>query len=133
MIWCLPQNLVGYIMYKIFKDCPHENLNDRIITYWGKGKNGCSMGRYLFIPDNTNFPPMQEKTTQNFIVHEYGHTIQSLISGPFWFLIFGFESMLWCLLWEHTKLNSISYCSFYPEKNANYFGEKVFGHKGIYW
>lgn len=139
-IWCFPQNLIGYIMYLFYKKCPQEVINNRIVVYWGKNKNGCSMGRYLFIPDDTNVEQDQVFSTKNFIVHEYGHSIQSLIFGPFWFLIFGFESMIWCALWQ--KINNyrvkkcqtpLLYNTFYPEKNANYFGEKFFKHKGIYW
>lgn len=134
-LWGLPQNIIGLIMYLYYKaqGCQTEILDGAKITYWGLNRGGCSMGQFLFIPDKTNIREKQVKETMNFIVHEYGHRIQSILTGPFWFLLFGFESIIWYLLWTNTKLNSKLYNSFYPEKNANYFGEKKFNHKGIYW
>ena len=60
-------------------------------------------------------------------VHEYGHTIQSLIFGPLYLIVMGIPSALWGFLpyFQNKRNNGVSYFSFFKEKFANYLGEKV--------
>lgn len=134
IFWCLPQNFIGFIMSLFYKKQNNFiKYNNRVIIFWDKKYSGCSMGRYIFIPERQN-------NTYNFLTHEYGHTIQSLIFGPTWFIFFGLESILWYQIWriitrrqQKNNQNLLKYYVFYTEKNANYFGEKHFNHEGINW
>ena len=63
-------------------------------------------------------------------VHEYGHTIQSLIWGPLYLLMVGAPSMIWEKIpfFARRRLNeNKSYFDIYFEKQANRLGEKVTG------
>lgn len=64
------------------------------------------------------------------LVHEYGHTIQSMILGPLYLFVIGIPSCIWAFTPYFQKLRSkgkYSYYDFYPEKWANYLGSKVTG------
>ena len=65
--------------------------------------------------------------------NEYGHTIQSLIFGPFYLIVTGIPSTLWGFLryFQNKRNNGISYFSFFAEKFANYLGEKVTKEKSM--
>jgi hypothetical protein len=69
-----------------------------------------------------------EKWTSTTKVHEYGHTIQSLILGPLYLFVIGIPSIIWCNSKKCVKLRKekgVSYFDFYPEKWANFLGEKI--------
>ena len=75
-----------------------------------------------------------EELAQRLLVHEYGHTIQSLLLGPLYFIIIGIPSTLWGflpLLAKKRKEEGLSYFSFFTEKWANGLGEKVTGQKSM--
>ncbi len=75
-----------------------------------------------------------EELSQRLLIHEYGHTIQSLILGPFYLIIIGIPSTLWGFLPslnKKRKNEGLSYFSFYTEKWANYLGEKITGQKSM--
>ncbi|MDR0751575.1 MAG: hypothetical protein LBF12_03175 [Christensenellaceae bacterium] len=65
--------------------------------------------------------------TSDTRIHEFGHTIQSLILGPFYLLIIGIPSFVWCNSKRFIELRKtgVSYFSFYTERWANYLGEKI--------
>ena len=62
-----------------------------------------------------------EELSKRLLVHEYGHTIQSLIFGPLYLIVMG----------VHKRNNGVSYFSFFTEKLANYLGEKVTKEKSM--
>ena len=71
-----------------------------------------------------------DEIEQRTLVHEYGHTIQSIILGPLYLLIIGIPSSIWAMTFNN-KGNTISYYSFYTEKWANVLGEKVTKEKSM--
>lgn len=95
----------------------------------------------MFVFTTTN--PMKDKRTKNkipdeelskrLLVHEYGHTIQSLIFGPLYLIVIGIPSTLWGFLpyFQNKRNNGVSYFSFFTEKLANYLGEKVTKEKSM--
>ena len=112
--WGLPQTLLGAVIYLICRDCPHERYRGTIVTYWKK-KSSLGVGMFLFLGSKD----LQVR------VHEYGHAVQSMLLGPLFLPIMGLPSVLWCNLPVCRRLRrekGISYCTFYPEKNANYLG-----------
>ena len=75
-----------------------------------------------------------EELSQRLLIHEYGHTIQSLILGPLYLIVIGIPSTLWGFLPflnKKRKSEGISYFSFYTEKWANHLGEKITGQKSM--
>ena len=75
-----------------------------------------------------------EELSRRLLVHEYGHTIQSLILGPLYLIVVGIPSTLWGFLPslnQKRKKEGLSYFSFFTEKWANYLGEQVTGEKSM--
>ena len=67
-------------------------------------------------------------------MHEYGHSIQSLILGPLYLIIIGIPSTLWGFLPSLSakrKKHHISYFIFYTERWANLLGERVTKQKSM--
>lgn len=117
--WGLPQTLLGAVIYLICRDCSHDRYRGTVVTYW-KNKGSMGVGMFLFL--GSKDPQVR--------VHEYGHTVQSLILGPLFLPVMGLPSILWCNFPPCRRLRKekgVSYYSFYPEKNANYLGRIVTG------
>lgn len=137
--WGLPQTLAGFCYFLINIRHPHHFFHGSVVTeVYG---NMCvSLGMFVFVasdrgpiertpdgmPDNSLF--------RRLMVHEYGHTIQSIILGPLYLFIIGIPSAIWCNLSYFQKQraeNNKSYYSFYTENHANILGEKVTGEKAM--
>lgn len=120
--WGLPQTLLGAVIYLFCRKCPHDRYHGTIVTYWNQG-GSLGVGMFLFIGKTRN-----EDFRKRILVHEFGHSVQSMILGPLFLIIMGIPSFLWCNLPPCEKLRKekgVSYYSFYPEKNANWLGELV--------
>ena len=75
-----------------------------------------------------------EELSRRLLVHEYGHTIQSLIFGPLYLIVMGIPSTVWGFLPyfnRKRKNEGLSYFSFFTEKWANFLGEQVTGEKSM--
>ena len=60
-----------------------------------------------------------EELSDRLLVHEYGHTIQSLILGPLYLVLIGIPSTLWgFLLGKRRKEKQIPYGAFFLQKNG---------------
>ena len=121
------------------------NIKDKHYFYRGaivtERKDPLSVSLGLFVFTSAN--PRKDKRTENkipdeeigkrLLVHEYGHTIQSLILGPLYLIVIGIPSTFWEFLpYYRAKRNSgVSYFSFFTEKSANYLGEKVTKEKSM--
>lgn len=119
--WGIFQTIFGFVYFIISLPYPHEFYHGCIKTLRPK-IGGVSLGLFIFVGENQN-QDMIRKTA----VHEYGHTIQSLILGPFYLLIIGIVSATWCSLpyfINMRKEKNISYNACFTESQANYFGEK---------
>ena len=86
--WGLPQTFLGFIVLLFNIKNKHYFYHGAIITERNV-PSSVSLGMFIFTTTN----PMKDKRTKNkisdeelskrLLVHEYGHTIQSLIFGPF--------------------------------------------------
>ena len=76
--WALPQNLVGGIGFlALRKKYKHERFNNAFVTYVPHDNfGGVSLGIFIFM--NPDRPADRVHDTR---MHEYGHTIQSLLLG----------------------------------------------------
>ena len=136
--WGIPQTLLGFFVFL-------KNINNKHYFYHGaivterNVPSSVSLGMFVFITTT----PMKDKRSDNkipdeelskrLLVHEYGHTIQSLIFGPLYLIVMGIPSTLWGFLpYFRAKRNKgVSYFSFFTEKLANYLGEKVTKEKSM--
>lgn len=125
--WGILQNLLGlYLTYKM-RNGKKEWYHGSLITYHNEDWGGISLGMFIIMNGKKN-----QKWTNETRIHEYGHTIQSLILGPLYLFVIGIPSIIWCnskRFIEKRKNYDISYFSFYPERWANYLGEKATGEK----
>lgn len=136
--WGIIQTTLGFLMFIINIRNKHYFYNGAIVTE-RKEPSSVSLGMFIFITTN----PMKDKRIENkipdeeigerLLVHEYGHTIQSLIFGPLYLIIMGIPSTLWGFLpcFQKKREKGISYFSFFTEKFANYLGEKVTKEKSM--
>ena len=115
--WGLPQTLLGAIICLICRSCPHYTYRGCVVTRWNQ-RGSLGVGMFLFM--GTEDPQVR--------VHEFGHSVQSLIFGPLFLIIMGIPSFLWANLPPCRKLRKekgVSYYRFYPESNANWLGRLV--------
>lgn len=136
--WGVVQTLFGFIVFLFNVRNRHYFYHGAIVTE-RKVQSSVSLGLFVFVTDN----PIKDKRTENkipdeelakrLLVHEYGHTIQSLIFGPLYLIIMGIPSTLWGFLpsCQKKRDNGVSYFSFFTEKFANYLGEKVTKEKSM--
>ena len=112
--WGFPQTFVGFLVYLICRNGKPALYRGCVVTRWGN-RGSMSMGMFLFM--GCDDPQVR--------VHEFGHSIQSLILGPLFLPVMGIPSFLWCNLPVCRQLRrerNISYYSFYPESTANALG-----------
>lgn len=133
--WGILQTILGLLLFLI-------NIKNKHIFYHGavitriKGKTSISLGMFAFvgldlpIDKGTENKIPDEEIEKRTMVHEYGHTIQSLILGPLYLIVIGIPSSIWAATFNN-KDNKISYYSFYTEKWANHLGEKVTKEKSM--
>jgi Zn-dependent protease len=127
--WGILQTFVGSIVFLLNIRRKHYLYHGAVITEWGL-KSSLSMGLFCFVT-KTPFACgccTAEEVGHRLVVHEYGHSIQSLILGPFYLFAMALPSMLWAGLppFEKFRLRkNIKYHWLYTERWANHLGEKV--------
>ncbi|MDR2267270.1 MAG: hypothetical protein LBE09_06805 [Christensenellaceae bacterium] len=122
--WGIVQNVFGLILYLKYAKNKHSLYHGAFVTYHTEKWGGISLGCFIVMTGNAG-----DIETSDIRIHEFGHTIQSLILGPFYLLVIGIPSFIWCNAKRYIRLreSGISYYSFYPERWANYLGQKVTG------
>lgn len=129
--WGLPQNLAGAFWFLCCLRKPHSRYHGAIVTRVRK-KNfsgGWTFGCFIFLTE-----PLSPRSEHDLLIHEYGHTVQSLILGPVWSFVIGLPSMLWCNLPMFQRLRrekGIPYSRLYCEGWANRLGQQVTGERQI--
>ena len=119
----LIQNIMGLVMLLIYKikGSKSEWYHIALITYIEK-KNfgGVSLGMFIFINKNVEGDRLHDMR-----IHEYGHTVQTMILGPLWLFIIALPSFIWCGLPALVRLRrkkNISYYWLYCEGWSNLCG-----------
>ena len=137
--WGLPQTLLGFAVLLANLRRPHRTYHGAIVTEW-KDTSSVSLGMFVFV---TAEPYFCEKLKDSFskdelcrrlLVHEYGHTVQSLILGPLYLIVMGIPSTLWGfspLAAKKRRERKISYFDFFTESWANRLGERATGEKSM--
>ena len=125
--WGIVQNVTGLGILAFLKIRKPKRFtamyHGAIVCEWEK-RSSMAMGMFIFLGhDNVN-----DAYAKRVLVHEYGHTVQSCILGPFYLLLIGLPSILWAnvpTLGKKWREGFCSYYDFYPEKWANFEGERM--------
>lgn len=136
--WGILQSLLGLIHFLLHIREPHFLYHGAVVTRW-RLSSSVSLGMFVFVTADPYFAEKlkdshtKEELCDRLLVHEYGHTIQSLILGPLYLPLMGIPSTLWGFLpGAHRKRQTgVSYFSFFTEKWANHLGEKVTHRKSM--
>lgn len=135
--WGILQTLLGLILFVQHIKSRHFIYHGAIITEWNT-KTSISLGLFVFVTANPFFAEKFEdhlnvdECSKRLLVHEYGHTIQSLILGPLYLIVIGIPSTLWGFLGAKKRKNEeIAYGAFFTEGWANRLGEWVTGETSI--
>ncbi|MEG1791709.1 MAG: hypothetical protein RSB20_04685 [Clostridia bacterium] len=126
--WGLLQSLFGLVLFFKFRKCDHKFYHGAIMTVHNGNFGGVSLGCFIFINAN------KRENIEKVAVHEFGHTIQSLVFGPLYLFVVGIPSFVWCNAKRYVALrqvNGVKYCSRFPENWANKLGEMVTGGGAI--
>jgi hypothetical protein len=118
--WCIPQNLIGLILFLIHRKNGSYRFCGAVVTAW-KYEGCTSLGAFIFMNEDCFHH-------EQLLVHEYGHTIQNAVLGFLYIPIIVIPSVLWFwlpVLKRFRKRKKFSYYRFYTEKWANACGEKV--------
>ena len=135
--WGIFQTILGFILFlKYFKN-KHFSYHGAIITEWNNNTS-LSLGLFVFVTvhpfftEKYKYEYTQEELARKLLVHEYGHTIQSLILGPLYLIVIGIPSTLWGFLFAKKRYEKqIPYCAFFKESWANKCGEYVTNEESI--
>lgn len=126
--WGLLQTAAGGLVFLRYRKYPRFFYHGAVVTSWPR-PDSLSLGLFIFLADK---PPRDRRgqvplgeISRRLLVHEYGHTVQSLILGPLYLPVVGLPSLLWARLplCQRRWRGEISYFSFLTEKNANFLGE----------
>ncbi len=131
--WGILQTLLGGMVLLLNIRNKHFWYHGSLVTVW-KTKSSVSLGMFVFVTDEPYFYEKlkdtytKEDLSKRLLVHEYGHTVQSLILGPVYLIAMGIPSTWWGFsprLNKKRKERQLSYFSFFTEKWANQLGEWV--------
>lgn len=137
--WGILQTLLGFLHFLIYIKCKHYFYHGAIVTEWNN-RSSVSLGMFVFVTAEPYFYEKlkdeysMEELSKRLLVHEYGHTIQSLLLGPLYLIVIGIPSTLWGFLPYYNnkrKKEGLSYFSCFTESWANAWGEKVTGEKSM--
>ncbi len=137
--WGFLQSALGFFVFLRHIRCKHYVYHGAVVTEW-KMRSSVSLGMFVFVTENPFFyEKLKEQYTlmelsERLLVHEYGHTVQSLLLGPLYLIAIGIPSTLWGFLPSLNRKRrdeGLSYFSFFTESWANVLGEKVTGRKSM--
>ncbi len=118
-IWECLQKIVALVVIKLSEAKKIGKYKDATLYHW-KWSGGMSLSNHIFLP----FEELDEsKWKDDYVKHEYGHTIQSKILGPLYLFVIGLPSLIWAGLFDkYREKHNKSYYDFYTESWANKLG-----------
>ena len=124
--WGIIQTSVGLLVFLKYMKCPHRFFGGAVHTGW-KRDDGVSLGLFIFSPDHKKAGGQIEQPDR-LMVHEYGHTIQSLMLGPLYLPVIGIPSAIWANCRKYVKLREtygVLYSFCFAEGWADRLGRKM--------
>ncbi len=124
--WGLPQTLLGAVIFLLHLRRRHYMYHGAVVTEWSHHYSA-SIGLFVFIGE-------RDAACRPLLVHEYGHTLQSLLLGPLYLLLISLPSLVWLRLPCFRKMRQkkhLSYYAFYTEVWANKWGERICGEESM--
>lgn len=134
--WGLPQTAAGALVFLRYRTRPHFFYRGAVVTRYPL-LSSLSLGPFIFLTDR---PPRDQsgripdrEIAGRLLVHEYGHTVQSLFLGPLYLPVVGLPSALWNHFppLRRKWRGGVSYFSFFTEKSANKLGERFTGEPSM--
>ncbi|MBO4473296.1 MAG: DUF2809 domain-containing protein [Clostridiales bacterium] len=131
--WGYIQTSAGFFVFLWYFKCRHYYYKGVVRTVWPLDA-GVSLGMFIFTPkepdpsDTSKWAQEDRAYCEEVAIHEYGHTFQSLLLGPFYLLVIGLPSIVWASskrLQNMRRRKNIPYSRLYCEKWASKWGEKV--------
>lgn len=129
--WGFPQSLLGLMLLVRYRHAPRSFYHGAVCVMHDGKFGGVSLGMFIFVNGSRS-----EEWIATGKVHEYGHTVQSLVLGPLYLFVIGLPSALWCSLpsaVRYRRERGVSYYAFYPESWANAWGAAVAGDPEFGW
>ncbi len=131
-LWGLPQNLFGALAALVLRGTRFR-YHGAVVTLYRpvkflSNKSGFSLGMFIFMPEGWS-----EEVRRRLVVHEYGHTVQSLLLGPLYLIVVGLPSVIWSRRYYKRPRRfierGVTYTDRFPENEANRLGEYATGEK----
>jgi len=126
--WGLLQTAAGAAVCFRYRSCRRFRFHGAVVTEYPLDAS-LSLGLFVFLSDH----PPRDRSGQipdrdiprRLLVHEYGHTLQSLLLGPLYLPVIGLPSALWANLPRCRRKwrDDVSYFRFFTERSANFLGE----------
>jgi len=115
--WGAVQTLIGFAVFLALIARSHYWYKGSIVTVKEGKWGGISLGAFLFIDTKIS----KDRASENdFVNHEYGHCLQSVILGPLYLIIIGLPSLIWARFFERwRRAHHKGYYWFYPERWAD--------------
>lgn len=129
--WGALQTIVGLAVLCLCPGAPRFRYHGAVVTRW-RYAGSVSLGLFVFVTDK--LPQGREELARRLVVHEYGHTVQSLLLGPLYLAAVGLPSLLWANLPALRRMRRAkrrSYFAFYTERWANRLGERATGEASM--
>ena len=116
-VLCLPQNVLGILYYAVNQLigsvlCTQE-MNEMTVVVT-RLPFGASLGRHIFVSE-----PF---LTERIVRHEYGHTMQGYMHGPFYLLLEGTASFVQLVASVLVPSLAPGYYDRWPESEADELG-----------
>lgn len=125
LTWGICQNALGILLWLILSlihpTRKRGYYHGAILTHW---KLGFSMGLGMFI----FYGHEGKEEEKEVLVHEWGHTVQSVILGPLFLFVIAIPSLVWAftpVFAARRRAGKYKYTDFYCEHWANVLGEKL--------
>ncbi len=137
--WGILQTAAGLAVFLAHRRDRHYAYHGAVVTEWDR-RSSVSLGLFVFLTKRPFFRDRfreshsAEELSARLLVHEYGHTVQSLLLGPLYLPLVGLPSALWGNLprfHAKRKREGRSYFSFYTERWANRAGERATGEPSM--
>lgn len=130
--WGFPQNFIGLTLLPLLRGRRFRYHGALITLYrpvrFLSNEDGFSLGTFIFMPEGWS-----EYDRKHLAAHEYGHTVQSLILGPFYLFAVAIPSVIWVRVYgrrrEIYRTRQIAYTDRFPENWADRLGEYSTGDK----